>query len=370
MYNGPGPFSFAEKPPRRSRRTQPSTANESPHSLEAQDLNFLQNDQLNDQDAISDSPSLDMKQIELVLQWINHTHKLFARNEATRPIWEMIILQEALHAPLLMHGILAISALHLSHLREDGRHVQWLDVAIAHKNTALSMFSEQLSNISQQNAKVMMIFAGLAFAFSLASALNMNTSEDGPGLTTLTDVFVLARGIQTVVNAGMDFLRQSNLAPLFEIGTPDVTIPTHVTEAINDLDQLNTRYHLQNSPKKESYARAIKNLQELAVFSFAEPTSMTMAAGWAIRAPADFLDDLKEQKPFALVILGHYCVFLHMARENWCIGSWGRKVLAEIPQLLDPDWQPYIGWAVEQVLGTDTESTYRGTGTQKLDISV
>ena len=59
-----------------------------------------------------------MEQLELELQWIMHTHKLLARSEETRKVWELVVLQEALKAPFLMHGILGLSALHLSRLRE------------------------------------------------------------------------------------------------------------------------------------------------------------------------------------------------------------------------------------------------------------
>ncbi|KAJ5545843.1 hypothetical protein N7494_003428 [Penicillium frequentans] len=313
----------------------------------------------NSYDSSSTNPSfplLDMTQLELVLQWINHTHKFAARSEKTRKVWEMPVLEEALNSPFLMHGILALSALHLSHLREDGRHVMWLDIAIAHKNTALVMFSDQLRNITKSNAKSMMVFAGLAFAFSLASAVDIDTKEDGPGLNALTDVFILARGVQTVLDAEADFLRQSNFKPLFDTTVPEVDIPENILAALDRLEQLHIRCsQWDNNIDSASYTRAIKFLRDLAAITCAEPTSMTMAAGWAIHASQRYLDDLKAKKPLALVVLAHYCVFLHMARENWCIGSWGRKVLLQIAQALEPDWHPHIEWATLNVFHSDTE---------------
>jgi len=296
-----------------------------------------------------------MTQLELVIQWINHTHKFAARSENTRKVWETPVLEEALNAPFLMHGILALSALHLSHLREDERHIMWLDIAIAHKNTALAMFADQLRNITKSNAKAMMVFAGLAFAFSLASALNMGKKEDGPGLNALTDVFILARGVQTLLNAETDFLRQSNFKPLFDITVPEVDIPEDILAALNRLEQLQFQCgQMNNNIDSTSYTREINYLRDLAAITCAEPTSMTMAGGWAIRASQRYLDDLKAKKPLALVVLAHYCVFLHMARDNWCIGSWGRQVLLEITQALEPDWHPHIEWATLKVLPSGT----------------
>lgn len=295
-----------------------------------------------------------MKQLELMLQWIKHTHRLFARNEETRKVWEMAVLQEALQAPFLMHGILAISALHLSEMSNstsDDRYSEWLNTAIAHKNTALSMFSEQLPIISQANVKAMMSFASLAVVFSFASTQKLGDSQrDGPSLDALIDIFTLSRGVQQVVNAETNFLFASNYAPLFNIkAPPDTRIPTEFQNAFERLEELNLDYY-RRSPGHDMvpYQRAIAFMQQLAPFSFAEPTSLTLAAGWAIRAPGGFMEELRIRNPLALVVLAHYCVFLHLARENWCVGSWGSIVLHEISQILAPDWRVHIEWALEQ----------------------
>lgn len=266
----------------------------------------------------------------------------------------MPVLQEALQAPFLMHGILAISALHLSeisHLNADDRYSEWVNTAIAHKNTALSMFSEQLPNISQANVKPMMSFASLAVVFSFATTQNLGPSQqEGPSLDALINIFTLSRGVQQVVSAETEFLFASNFGPLFDIKAPDTEIPTEFQDALERLEELNLDYY-RRSPGHDMvpYQRAIAFMRQLAPFAFAEPTSLTLAAGWAIRAPGAFMDDLRNSHPLALVLLAHYCVFLHLARDNWCVGSWGSIVLHEISQILAPEWDAHIKWALEKV---------------------
>ena len=279
-----------------------------------------------------------------------HTHKLFARNEETRKVWEILVLREALYAPFLMHGILAISALHLA-LRQHEHKKKWLDVAIAHKSTALASFSEQLHCIDQSNAGAMMSFAGIAMVFSFASTLHCSNSDDGPSLKALADILTLARGIRIVASQAKEFLRHSNLAPIFNITDPRTTVPDDVLGALDYLDDLNAQCGQQSSDHDvKSYECAIRIMKELASFTYAEPTSLTVVAGWAIRSPPEVLESLQNPEPFALVILAHFCVFLHIARENWCIGPWGKLVLGEIVQTLDLDWHRHIKWAVVQVL--------------------
>ncbi|CAI7664131.1 unnamed protein product [Penicillium pancosmium] len=352
IYTAPGPYTFAEdtERPRRSRSQRPSEP-----ELAGSDISSVQNHlDIVTSTGSSTSPSLDMKQLELVLQWIKHTHRLFARNEETRRVWEMPVLQEALQAPFLMHGILAISALHLSeisHLNGDDSYSEWVNTAIAHKNTALSMFSEQLPNISQANVKPMMSFASLAVVFSFATTRNLGPSQqEGPSLDALIDIFTLSRGVQQVVSAEAEFLFASNFGPLFDIKAPDTPIPTEFQNAFERPEELNLDcYRQSSSHDMVPYQRAIAFMRQLAPFTFAEPTSLTLAGGFAIRAPGDFMEDLKVSRPLALVVLAHYCVFLHLARENWCVGPWGSIVLQEVSQILAPEWRGHIEWALEQV---------------------
>lgn len=202
MYIAQGPYIFAETQPRRAPRSAPSTEDSppdaSPSTFDRDASGIL--DHLHGLQTAGPA-ELNMERLQLVLQWILHTHKLLARNEETRKVWEMTVLQEGLQAPFLMHGIMALSALHLS-LRGDEK-ASWLSMAI--------------------------------------------------------------------------------------------------------------------------------------------------------RAPADFLDELKNHEPLALVVLAHYCLFLHLAREKWCIRPWGKMVLQEIRRRLSSGWQHHIEWAVSEVLDT-TES--------------
>ncbi|KAJ6024956.1 hypothetical protein N7540_005753 [Penicillium herquei] len=353
IYAETGPLAFMKQPKIRSKKKTSSPDDDQRSQTlgsESQYSTQKEGDRVDDLSLTTDAPSLNMTQAELMLQWIYHTHKVFARNEATRQVWEKHVTREALRAPFLMHGILALSALHLSHLREDGRHIMWLDAAIAHKSTALSMFTEQLRSISRSNAKAMMGFAGLAFAFSLASTLE--STKDISRLDALIDVFSMARGVETVMSADEAFIQTTDFAPLFDMTSPEVIVPEDTVRALDNLKRLYDRYALQSSdPNLETYNTAIRCFGRLVEFAYAEPTSMTLVAGWAIRAQAEYIDALKRREPLSLVILAHYSVFLHLARGNWCIGSWGHEVLEEILGNLDSDWLPHVSWASEKVLG-------------------
>ncbi|KAJ6076282.1 hypothetical protein N7499_008263 [Penicillium canescens] len=353
VYISPGPFVFADKPEKPGRSSSKS-ARGGKSSTEGGSFEMSShavNNYISALGATTVAAPLNLDHLELELQWIMHTHKLFARNEETRKVWEIPVLQEALHTPFLMHGILAISALHLAHIRQYERQTEWLNTAVVHKSTALSLFSENLHRIDESNARAMMSFASIAVVFSFASALICSNSDEGPSLNALADILILARGVHTVVGQAMEFLRHSNFAPLFDVTNPEVAVPDDVLRALDHLERLNAQYGQQPGIHGgKSYEPAIRSMKELAPFTYSGPTSLTLVGGWAIRSSPEFLEGLKNREPFPLVILAHFCVFLHITRENWCIGSWGRVVLGEILQILDADWQCHIKWAVAQVL--------------------
>ncbi|KAJ5229400.1 hypothetical protein N7489_010108 [Penicillium chrysogenum] len=355
VYSTEGPYFFAGKQ-RKSKRTRQSSIAEQNADPFLASVSATEG-HLGAAQTSSVVPTLNMEQLELELQWITETHQLLARNEETRKVWEVQVLQEALHAPFLMHGILGLSALHLSRLRDEKSRTKWLSIAISHKNVALSIFSEQLSNIDQSNAKAMMSFAGLVVAFRFGSSLTPG-SPDGPSLASLIDIFTLARGVQTISSQQQQFLLKSNFAPLFNISPPELTWPEDIVDAFRRLEELNVQCGQQFVHHDTAiYERDIAHLRSLSAFTLVEPQSMTLIGGFAIRASKHFLHDLNNGHPFALIVLAHYCGFLHMARENWCVGPWGSIVLQDIQRLLPPDWQHYLEWPVQQVWGTGSHQS-------------
>ena len=62
-------------------KTEFSTDEDSASASEALEQKLNMSDLLNSTKGTASSISLNVKQLELVLHWINHTHKLFVRNE-------------------------------------------------------------------------------------------------------------------------------------------------------------------------------------------------------------------------------------------------------------------------------------------------
>ncbi|KAL4910528.1 hypothetical protein BDW74DRAFT_171999 [Aspergillus multicolor] len=335
----------------RSRRIAPSTST----AGSTPETPFRLLDRPFSHETTSLTPPLDMTQLRLLVNWQNETCQFFSRDTETRMVWQISLVEEALKTPPLMHGILAVSALHLALSDSGQEQAFWLGLATAHKGEALQALREGVNSVSADNARSMMGLSALVVAYAFGSALTSTDGSDAdrPSLDGLNNVFVLCRGVQQVTNAAYAVLRQSNFAPLFNPGDQSVAIPDHVSESLDHLDQLNTQC-LQagdSAHDVETYTRVIDALRSLSGHAFTQPNSMTLAAGWAIRVSAEYLGYLQANYPFALIVHAHYCAFLHLARGNCFLQSWGRAVLGDILRLLDEEWKVHIRWPVTEVFG-------------------
>lgn len=61
------------------------------------------------------SPNLNLEGIELVLQWFSETAKTVAGGPEALKVVQTVILRQAMKHQFLLHGLLALAALHLAH---------------------------------------------------------------------------------------------------------------------------------------------------------------------------------------------------------------------------------------------------------------
>lgn len=308
-------------------------------------LDRLGVDQRNDKPA----PRLDLKQLELIVQWQSHTYKFFTRGTETEDIWRNLLVQEALRTPMLMHGILGVSALHLGLCRDSSERSVWIDLAAAHNAEALRSFGMELSGINASNAKAMLGFSSLVVAHAFGAALTDIT--DKPNLDTLTSIFSLCRGVMDIARTTSPFIRNGDFASLFVLSESTVDLPTDPSVSLNRLETMNASLAEDSQHDYATYAKAIKSLTDLSKHTYSDALSMTLAGGMPIQCPKPFMNYIQQREPFSLAILAHYCAFIHLAEGNLFIQPWGSNVLRDICDSLDQSWRTCIEWPIREVFG-------------------
>lgn len=303
--------------------------------------------------ATTPTSALNLHDLELMMHWCNATFHTLSRNERTDLVWRNVVPEEALSHPFLMHGILALSALHLARTGpEPSRRAAYLNRAVTHQNQALALFRELLGDINESNAKAMFAFAGIVVVYTFGFPHTPDVQDPWTCVDDLYQVLVLARGVQQVIRSPADYLSHSNFAPILQVEEVHARLPDDATATINNLHEANEVCGARDqSHETEVYTATIDNVAEMLSWVYGGMTSSVIAGRWAIKLPSRFLELLREREPMALVMLAHFGVLLQFLKHRWCFDEWCVRVAKAVWMLLDDQWRPLIHWAMIGILG-------------------
>ncbi|KAJ5558050.1 hypothetical protein N7535_009540 [Penicillium sp. DV-2018c] len=333
----------------------PTTEARTPTTEAADSLRILS--QLGSENAASSAAStLNLHDLELMMQWCTVTFHTLSRSEHTDPIWRDLVPKEALSHSFLMHGILALSALHLARTGpEPSQHASYLNRAVAHQNQALALFREMLGDVKESNAKAMFAFAGIVVIYTFAFPQTPETPDPWSCIDDMYQVLVLARGVQQVIRAPRDFgdyLRESSFGPILQVEEERRPLPEDVSDVLrrlrdaNDVCKMNSADH-----ELEVYENAIANLEEMFSWCHSGMRANTIAGRWAIRLPVRYMELLRARDPPAVAMLAYYAVLLQYLEHRWCFEELCVRVSKAVWAILDERWRSLVEWAMKEILG-------------------
>ncbi|KAH9208750.1 hypothetical protein DL95DRAFT_467469 [Leptodontidium sp. 2 PMI_412] len=79
-----------------------------------------------------------------------------------------------------------------------------------------------------------------------------------------------------------------------------------------------------------------------------DPASAAMT--WPVRVPEHYLSMVNERQPAALILLSHFCLLLNTVDDFWWIRDMSRGLLQVIHQTLGAEWEPWIGWPLQDLV--------------------
>lgn len=243
-----------------------------------------------------------------------------------------------------MHGILAISALHLARLRPvSAAHFQQL--ATLHYSRGVSLFRPTLDRVTKENAQSIFAFSSLVVCIALAMPPTLQRTSDPqpPSAGTLMgvfEVFDLCRSINHVLRLTWHWLLESPLALQLHIKPQKPRSLLAYDDALA-LDSLGT--HIEQHPLSEScksdYREALSGLRDVYAYSNAAAERMSAILAWPVLVPLAFYQAMSEGEPLSIVMLSFYGALLHDLRDTWWVNGTGMRVVTACSDQLDSPWE-------------------------------
>lgn len=269
---------------------------------------------------------------------------------AIREIWQVGIPKEAFAHPFLMHGILAMSALHMAHNGADNQ-AMYRNVAMEHYNVILLTFRPMLSRITAGNCDSLLAASSLIAIIALAFPQTYESSMPLSTIDEIVKISQLGRGIRNLVDSARGWFAHGPFGAFVKMGIMNTSaaLPKDESDAIDLLHNENSALEDEKEESKAMFSAVINLLEKAFKAATVSANDPGNAILWIIFIGHEFDDALKRRRPMALIILAHYAVILHEFRQHWWSRSWGYRLVNEVCESLSIEIHHAIQWPLQRV---------------------
>ncbi|KAL1642434.1 hypothetical protein SLS58_005508 [Diplodia intermedia] len=321
----------------------------------------------------------------LLKHYLTTAHLSFCQDARLAPLWRDVIPDCAFSHEYLMHGLLAVSALHYGHANQSHKQTYSL-LSARHQALALNWFSAQLRNdiINEDNYKAQIFLGSIVFIFPVFAVAEAGREGRPVSTHDVVQAFVLLKGeclpptpppifssildtpppmtsSQWVAGGGECDL----LAALTKASVPaaaaDVVEPDEPAGAAAGgefVRQLETTArgavraiiaadHQQAVVVCEAAVEALR--ETYARVMAAAPAPGRMADGiwiWPLLLPEPFVALIAEGHPAALVVLAHFAALMRCCEVYWWSEGWSESVVDMIVARLEARALAWVEWPV------------------------
>jgi hypothetical protein len=298
------------------------------------------------------SPAMGLAEMELLHHYSTSTCYTISRLPMLQTVWRIRVPQFGFSSPFVLRGILALSALHLAHLKPE-RHTQYVAQAEFHHNLALQMVSTIMPSINEENGPAIYLFSTITSIISCAKP----RLPDDFWVIDDRDIewLLLFRGTRFIIAAAEKTIKTGALEPIFKNGQRRSharnTRSTANLTYLDDLRQL-LRNSVADAKELNCYFDAVNDMGKSFATVEEEGSQNCQTADvfvWLLQISDDYLLLLHQRKPEALVIFSYFCVITHELEWAWWMQGLSIHLIRGIYSYLDEEYRCWLQWPMEQL---------------------
>lgn len=316
---------------------------------------------------------IEIHDLELIHHYSATNSTAFTTIPGLFPLRRVDIAGRSPEYPYLLHGILAVSALHLQCTTEampNSKRLFYAQKANMHQQLALSSYIPTLNNINDKTCQFVLgfsaILAGLGFGF-LSTPDENDVADPEDLISKITSIFDLLLGTVAVANASSMWIKSCEplVVPFKTIlGRRDVPIEA---EAQTALIKLYAEVQVANAVEVERNTAhsqidisvilrsAIPDLHKaFRCLGRKEPDNFLGVIGWPAFVDSAYVSLVKQRHPAALVVLAYYGAALHALNHAWWLRGVGCNVVKAVAAIVqarhEKIWQDLLQWPLNRVM--------------------
>ena len=258
-------------------------------------------------------------------------------------IWQSEMPLLAQKYPFLMHGLLAVSALHAASEGEVDR-----EIALQYYNDALRCFCTSYQVVHPEDGRAIIGFGIYNFVISVAINSQSETTRLDPIEGFLEPLRVLRRTV-TFFKSIRSQVGENTLKGLVQ-GQPPETFPASddVLAVLRKLEGCNEAL-VTSEVDRDICQQAIERLDYFFTIVSHRPQDWSFLIRWLLLISEPFFNLLQRKHTMALVILAHWCVPVHRAPWRWWMNDWAERMVRGVANSLEPTWEHSIRWPLTEI---------------------
>ncbi|KAK0102582.1 hypothetical protein ONS95_006193 [Cadophora gregata] len=259
-----------------------------------------------------------------------------------------------------MHGILALSALHMGYCF-PARKGFCTEQATLHHKSGLSKATPALREFAEENASAMYLFSALTCLYTYTTIGQTDASVLGGESSWI----FLSRQSYSLIRMADEALRSGPLGPLFLAGERRTRLRDIVAESTASFAEADRLMELSaqiegsvSDPEAlQVYNTAINDMIKIFKVINSLPEELREVSDvfrWPFQLKDGFLERLQVPTQETLVIIAHFATIPEYLSSKWWLEGFGRRLMAKIWPLIDQEHLSWIQWPMRQ-LGITSE---------------
>jgi hypothetical protein len=284
-------------------------------------------------------------------------------------LWQDHIPELATKHTFLMHGLLALSALHLATMR-PAQVNKYASLCDKHQASALASYRQILTHITDDVAEALFALSTILSISSLARAtLKASQMEAAPHISveSICELLYLTRGVREVKEATGERVSRGPFSIVLQghelTADVQVNLSPKISSVFRELDMM-VHVNCADQEQRRSCSEAVTHLRDVFEGTLGKYHINDLEMGqvwrWTAMLSYDFIKMVQAHFPPALVITAYFTVAAMMLREQWFISNWGSLAFGGIRIALKGELEEYLAWPQEQMDSDNAGLKYGG----------
>ncbi|PVH90748.1 hypothetical protein DM02DRAFT_620864 [Periconia macrospinosa] len=283
--------------------------------------------------------SFDLFDMTLMHHYVTNTCKHLFIGARQILVWQHDIPALAASNIILVHGFLAVTAIHCA-WKEPAQRDLYRSRALHHHGLSLPIFQEMVATASPKTAEVIVAYSILLCIWVYAFP------EIAPEQLSLNDILRMVdviRGSRTVFRLYRGVIMES---PMHIFLNPPLPAPILEDQ---DTSVRQTLQLLRDQVGHQSDKNAVQQLQTFLDRYMTGFDYNRLSAAWMASVEDDYWDRLRDRHPDAVLVFSYSTLLIRASEhECWWMSGWSGRILQACSDIMSPEVKETIGWVYHE----------------------